>query len=285
MKHLGPNLAGSWYPEDAGALRDDVRGQLATAQASPPRRDSVMAILSPHAGLRFSGATAGLGFRRVLGRRVERVVLLGPSHYAGYRGAAVPRAAEYRTPLGSVPIDTDTARELASRADVCADDSPFQPEHSLEMELPFLQTALVEGWRLLPVLLGAGSTAASDEKVARALEPLWNDSSLFVVSSDFTHYGKRFGFVPFEDDVPDRIEALDRQAFDKIERLDLDGFERFVENDGKTICGRHAIGVLLRLAGRNVEADLTGYDTSGRIMSDWEASVSYASMVFASAST
>lgn len=283
MKCLGPNLAGSWYPADAQSLGDDVRTRLDPGKAPSPRRNEVTAIIAPHAGLRFSGATAGHGFRRILGRRAERVVLLGPSHYVGFRGAAVPRAGEYRTPLGPVQIDTDSTRELAGRADVCADDSPFRPEHSLEMELPFLQTALVDGWRLVPVLLGAGSTAASDEKVARALEPLWNDSSLFVVSSDFTHYGKRFGFVPFEDDVPARIEALDRQAFEKIERLDLDGFERFAENDGKTICGRHAIGVLLRLAGRNVAADLTGYDTSGHITSDWDASVSYASMVFASA--
>jgi AmmeMemoRadiSam system protein B len=239
----------------------------------------ILALIAPHAGFVYSGAVAACGFRGLRDTRVDRVILAGPSHYAAFRGAVVPSAGAYRTPLGEVPIDTEAIAQLES-AWVKLDDEPFRPEHSLEAEIPFLQRVLRPGWRLLPVLLGAGTSGPGAESVAQALRPLVGSETLLVVSSDFTHFGPRFGYVPFDTDVPTRIEKLDMGAIDRILAHDPQGFEDYVQRTGATICGRDAIGVLLRLLPRGLSGDLAGYDTSGRMTGDWDHSVSYASLVF-----
>jgi AmmeMemoRadiSam system protein B len=114
--------------------------------------------------------------------------------------------------------------------------------------------------------------------VAEALAPRWNASTLFIVSSDFTHFGPRFGFVPFYDDVPARIRELDHRAVAAIEAGDAEGFARYVETTGATICGHRAIDVLLTLMGGAPGGKLLEYDTSGRMTGTWDHSVSYASM-------
>jgi hypothetical protein len=101
-----------------------------------------------------------------------------------------------------------------------------------------------------------------------------------VVSSDFTHYGPRFGYVPFDKDVPEAIERLDLGAVQPIVDLDAPGFERYVRETGATICGHAAISVLLRLLGGETTGRLDAYDTSGRITGDWGHSVSYAALSF-----
>jgi AmmeMemoRadiSam system protein B len=104
--------------------------------------------------------------------------------------------------------------------------------------------------------------------------------TLVVVSTDFTHYGPRFSFVPFEEDVPERIRQLDMGAVDRILASDRRGFESYVKDTGATICGHRAIDVLLSLLPGDLETALVAYDTSGRITNDWDHSVSYASLVF-----
>jgi hypothetical protein len=104
--------------------------------------------------------------------------------------------------------------------------------------------------------------------------------TLVVVSSDFTHFGPRFGYVPFESDVPNRIRELDMGAVRLIEALDAGGFERYVLETGATICGRDAIDVLLRALPRGVVGKLAAYDTSGNLAGDWDHSVSYAALTF-----
>jgi AmmeMemoRadiSam system protein B len=277
---LGPAVAGSWYPASREMLSGLVDGLLddaaARVRAFP---DPVAALIAPHAGLGYSGAVAAAAFCGLRGRALERVVLLGPSHHFGFPGAAVPdRAAAYRTPLGDVPIDDDAVAALRKAASFRADDKVFEPEHALEAELPFLQRVLASDVPIVPVLLGGRAAPADVQRVAEALAPWWNASTLFVVSSDFTHFGLRFGYVPFHDDVPTRIRELDHRAIAAIEAGDAKGFTRYVDATGATICGRRAIDVLLTLMGAAGRAKLLEYDTSGRMTGTWDHSVSYASM-------
>jgi len=271
-------VAGSWYPDDMDALARQVDGFLGAADDSPP--PDVAAIVVPHAGFVYSGQVAAHGFAGVRGAHFDRVLLLGPSHYSAYSGAAVPAATVYRTPLGEVAIDRHAADAVADRPSVTLDDAPFRREHSLEAEIPFLQRCLEPGWSLLPVLIGAGPQDGHTGNVAAALRPLLDQATLVVVSSDFTHFGRRFNFVPFRDDVPRRIEALDRGAIDRILAWDATGFSDYIARTAATICGRNAIDVMLRLGDAPGAADLAAYDTSGRITGDWQHSVSYASLVF-----
>jgi len=267
---LEPAVAGSWYPDDPGELRALVDGLLARAPEPPPQRPA--ALIAPHAGLMYSGAVAAAAFVSLRAHPFTRVVLLGPSHYAAFRGGVVPEAEGWRTPLGELPLEGEV--ELPRRT------SPFLREHCLEAELPFLQRCLHAGFTAIPILVGPHSDPADLDAVARAVEPLLGSGTLLVVSSDFTHYGAAFGFTPFRDALPDRIAELDRGALASIEAGEAGAFETYVARTGATICGRHAIGVLLRLdAVRRSPARRTlAYATSGEMTGSFDHSVSYAAV-------
>ncbi|MBZ5638732.1 MAG: AmmeMemoRadiSam system protein B [Acidobacteriia bacterium] len=281
---LGPAVAGTWYPGSPEALAREVDALLDRAPA-PPEEDIgvVVALIEPHAGYAYSGETAAHGFRRLKGARYERVLLLGPSHYARFRGAALPDADALRTPLGDVPIDRETVRALEGRPGFMVSTAAFEREHCLEAEVPFLQRALQPGWRAVPVLLGSGTVGEEAARVADGLRPFLGAGTLTVVSSDFTHFGSGFGYVPFRDEVPERLRDLDLGAARLIEALDVEGLESYLDRTGATVCGRDAIGVLLRLLPRDSKASLLAYDTSGRMTGDFGHSVSYATMAFRSA--
>jgi AmmeMemoRadiSam system protein B len=270
---LGPTVAGTWYPSDASALLRQVQsfcGEGGSGTAS--------ALVVPHAGYVYSGAVAGRGFER-LDPEARRVLLLGPSHYESFEGVVCPRAAVYRTPLGQVPIDP-TAIAALRAAGVAQDDRPFRPEHCLEAEIPFLQWRLRPGWQLVPLLVGRLGGRWSAARLAETLRPLLGRDASVVVSSDFTHFGTRFDYVPFTSDVPEGIERLDRGAIEHILAWDATGFEEYVSRTGTTICGRYPIRVLFDLFPEGLEGRLVAYDTSGRITGDWDHSVSYASLAF-----
>jgi AmmeMemoRadiSam system protein B len=276
---LGPIVAGRWYPADTRELSRQVDSLIesssAVAAGAPP-----VAIIAPHAGFIYSGSVAASAFRLLRNERARCVILIGPSHYSRFDGAALPSASTYVTPLGEVPLAIELIRQLAERPEIRIDDRPFSSEHSLEAEIPFLQRMLRPGWRLLPVLIGAGSRGQTHAGVARALQPLWERDTLIVVSSDFTHYGHSFGYVPFKDRVGEQLEALDMEAVRLILAGDGAKFDAFLSRTGATICGHAAIDVLLRMAPPLTATSMVAYDTSGRLTGNWDHSVSYASLIF-----
>lgn len=182
-----PQLAGTWYPGDAGALVMAVDDYIASAEKlAPERLDRLKAVIAPHAGYRYSGPVAGSAYAQVaaIGERISRVVLFGPSHHVGFRGLAVSGADAYRTPLGTVPIDRDAVRHLTGLPFVRPMDAAHVPEHSLEIHLPFLQRILGD-FSLVPVVTGD----ASPSEVAEALAHLWGGpETLIVISTDLTHF-------------------------------------------------------------------------------------------------
>jgi hypothetical protein len=278
---IGPAVAGLWYPARPERLAAEVDALLAGAAADAPAPPApARALVVPHAGYAYSGAVAARGFLALARSRTRRVLLLGPSHRAAFAGAVAPRAAAYRTPLGEVEIDAPAAAGLPSGC-FSLDDAPYAGEHALEAEIPFLQRRLEPGFRLLPLLVGQlGPPGPSAASLAAALRPWLGPDACVVVSSDFTHFGERFGYVPFADDVSRRIEALDRGAIERILAWDAAGFESYVERTRATICGRRAISILLRLFSDAPPGTLLAYDTSGRLTGDREHSVSYAAVGF-----
>jgi len=276
---IGPAVAGTWYPGEASALAEAIDRMLADA-AGASETTPIAAVIAPHAGYVYSGTVAARGFRHVTGSAPRRVIVLGPSHHAAFRGGALPASRRYRTPLGDIPIDADAVVGLAGRSGFRVDDGPFRPEHCLEMELPFLQRTLEPGWRLLPVLVGGGSAGEATALIADGLRDVVDEETLCVVSSDLVHFGPRFGYVPFRDRIEDRIYRLDHEAIRLVSAVDRAGFEEYLSRTGATICGRDAIDVLLRLLPGNARGTLAAYDSSGRMTGDWGHTVSYASIVF-----
>jgi hypothetical protein len=180
-----PAVAGSFYPADPRELRQAVEVALAGGPV-PPAARTPKALVVPHAGYRYSGPVAASAYRQLAGaaREIQRVVLLGPSHRVPLRGIAVSGVDAFATPLGTVPIDTAGRDTVLAIPGVSVDDRAHVWEHSLEVQLPFLQVVL-SGFRLLPLVVG---DAATDE-VATVLDAVWGGpETLVVVSTDLSHY-------------------------------------------------------------------------------------------------
>jgi len=274
---LGPAVAGSWYPADPGRLADAVGRALDDAGGpDAPRR--VRGVVAPHAGLVYSGRVAAHAFAALSGAAPRRVVLVGPSHHHGFHGLVVPESGALATPLGAVPVDAAAVERLAGHARVRRDDRPFLPEHALEIELPFLQTVLEPGWTVVPILTGLDVRGSVADDLAAAVAEAAGDDALWVASSDFTHHGPRFGYVPFRDDVERRLRELDRSVIGPAADRDVARFEATLDRTGATVCGRHAIGLLMRALPPAVGGEEVAYDTSGGLTGDWTHSVSYAAI-------
>ena len=272
-------LAGGWYPADPETLAafvDDLLHQAAAARGVPIP-DDLRALILPHAGYPYSGATAAAGVALLQGRHFERVLVLAPSHRAGFKGLSIADVDAYETPLGQVPLDQEAITRLRASPLVQAHPWAHEQEHAIEIELPLLQRALAPGWRLLPVLVGALDGDDYD-KAADLLRPLADANTLVVVSSDFTHYGERFGYRPFslDDATAEHIHELDDGALDRIMGKDRDGLLAYHQRTGITICGLRPVAVLLGMLPPDARLERIAYTTSGALTGDFANSVSYA---------
>jgi MEMO1 family protein len=178
-------VAGRFYPGRAGELAAAVDGML-DAVAVPEDDPAAEAYVVPHAGYRYSGPTAAQVYARM--RRhaaaIARVVLIGPAHFVPLTGCAAPSSASWSTPLGDVPIDRAAVRRLAEDGHVAIDDGPHRPEHSLEVQLPFLQRALPAGVPVMPVAVGDSTVDDVAAMLAAALE----SGTVLLCSTDLSHY-------------------------------------------------------------------------------------------------
>ncbi|MBX3616067.1 AmmeMemoRadiSam system protein B [Nitrosomonas sp.] len=178
-----PAVAGLFYPAEIQQLQHDVRQLLAHAKFPDIKPK---ALIVPHAGYIYSGAIAATAYACLnpIATRIRRVVLLGPAHRVAVQGLALPNVDVFATPLGSVRLDTDLIKEIAHLPQVMVSDEAHTLEHSLEVQLPFLQSVLGE-FALLP--LAVGMTSA--EAVAEVLDHVWGgEETLIVISSDLSHY-------------------------------------------------------------------------------------------------
>ncbi len=225
-----PAVAGMFYPASAGLLRAQVLKFLDVAV--PADLPVPEALIVPHAGYVYSGAVAGTAYASVRPRAaaIERVVLLGPAHRVPLQGLALPAVEYFATPLGRVPVDRDAAVLLSTLPQVSSDDLVHADEHSLEVQLPFLQLMLTRQFTVVP--LAVGHATAVD--VAGVLDAVWGGGeTLIVVSSDLSHYH-------------DYATAcrLDARTVHAIERL------AWEELRPEAACGCGAIQGLLLAAGR-----------------------------------
>jgi MEMO1 family protein len=278
VKHS--TLAGTWYPADPRELRDVVERALGGERH--PDADA-SAYIVPHAGYRYSGTTAGAAYAMIPEGRWRRALVLAPSHYTSFRGGAVFPGRAFETPLGLVSIDEERAEQLTALPLFEAAAAPYTREHSLEIQLPFLQV-VDPRLPIVPLLIGVADDVQTLDGIARALAEIVDDETLVVVSSDFTHYGEHFDYEPFPAEDAESVAAalrrLDFGAIDPICRGDAEGFERYVRATGITICGRGPIAAFLRFADGAYSGRVERYATSLDVTGDCEHSVSYAAISF-----
>lgn len=221
-----PAVAGSFYPANPKQLQEMLNTYLDAAQTTTkvPK-----AMIVPHAGYIYSGEIAASAYSRLKAGadKIKRVVVLGPSHRVGFKGLAVSRAEFFNTPLGEIPLDMTAIQNLLVLPFVRYIDEAHYLEHSLEVQLPFLQTVLKE-FKLIPIVAGE----ATPEQVAQALEMFYDDAeTLIVISSDLSHYHDYA-----------TAQSLDKETSDKIEHL------QYQQLDYESACGRVPVSGLLALA-------------------------------------
>lgn len=261
-------VAGTWYPGTADALAREVDQYLALAAGeSPPGR--LVALISPHAGLRFSGPVAAHGYALLRGRSALTVVLVGPSHRTSFPGVAVQARGEWETPFGRAAIDEATADALVAAGGGLVFDDPgvHRQEHSLEMQMPFLQR-LVPALRLVPLMMGSQSreeVVGLGEALARVLT---GRDVVLVASSDLSHYEP----AP----VANRLDAV---VVDQVGRFDDEALLGRLARFENVACGGGPIVAVMRAA-RALGADratVLRYADSGDVAGDTSEVVGYLS--------
>jgi len=264
-------LAGSWYPGSARTLRADIEQYLRNVPApKPPDRDPV-GLIAPHAGYIYSGQVAAYAYRQVIDHFYDAVVLIGPSHRSAFRGVSVYAQGGFETPLGVMPVDEELA------ADIVAEGEGIQPlpkvhlaEHSLEIQVPFLQVAL-EGVPFVPLMMGDQDAATCGRLADAIVRAAAGRKILLVGSSDLSH------FHPYDVAV-----QMDHTAIGHFEKMDAPGLLRDLSRGKCEACGGGPAAVVI-LASKTLGADhasLLKYANSGDVTGDHESVVGYASVVF-----
>jgi AmmeMemoRadiSam system protein B len=250
------------------------------------RTKNIQAVIAPHAAYQFSGACAAWAYKEIAESEFADIyIILGPNH-AG-TGNAVSMAG-YETPFGLVRVDQDFAKALLTKnSELVVDEVAHEMEHSIEMQLPFLQFVTKDKMhelKILPIIL----SNIDYNKLGLDLKETIVESGkkvVIIVSSDFTHYGHNYHYIPFSVDVQKNIYAMDRKAIDFIENLNSDGFMGYIDETQTTICGLYAIATLLKTLKKS-KIELLHYYTSADLEEDlpegkrYKNSVSYAAILF-----
>jgi MEMO1 family protein len=254
-----PAVSGLFYPDDAQTLRHMVEGFLAGAT---PSGRLPKAIIVPHAGYIYSGPVAASVYARLAAGRsvIRRVVLLGPSHRVPFQGLAISGATCFRTPLGDIPLDLEAIEGLADLPQVVALEAAHVGEHSLEVQLPFLQLLLDE-FSLVPLVVGD----VRGEAVAEVLERLWGGAeTLIVISSDLSHYHDYLTARTMDQATSQAIVSLHPEAL---------GYE--------DACGRIPLtGLLLQAKRFGLKGELIDLRNSGDTAGDKDRVVGYGAYAF-----
>lgn len=257
-----PAVAGSFYPADPEKLRRTVQELLAAAHSESP---VPKAIIVPHAGYIYSGPIAASAYAPLIWveerpHPIQRVVLLGPAHYTAFDGLAASSADAFETPLGPVPIDTPSIKRIQDLPQVQLIDLAHRKEHSLEVQLPFLQEVL-GSFLLVPLAVGFSPS----EDVADVMDALWEaQGTIIVVSSDLSHY--------YDYDTARRLDAATSQAIEALQPEKI---------SPEQACGSYVISGLLTLARRRGwTARTTDLRNSGDTAGDRESVVGYGAFLF-----
>jgi len=289
-----PIANGPLYPEKSEAIVAAMHRFYEGVKYSPPNQKLIASIV-PHSAWGFCGPVIAAGLKELEMGQYERVIVLAPSHAAGFEGCSMPAVQGFSLPIGLVPLEGDVMAKLnysalislrgISYAEKRRRPALHETEHSIEVVLPFLLERLGPFY-LVPILVGdlkeldGKLSAPRIESVADSIREVVNEKTLIVVSTDFTHFGNDFSFRPFNQNIAENIEKLDREAFNLLIDKDFDGFLRYLEATHNPICGETALLILLKLLPPSARGELIDYTQSQYKTKKSDRSVSYAAINF-----
>jgi len=279
-------VAGQFYPSKRAELVTQIEGFLEEEKEEKTENEEkrIFGAIVPHAGYTYSGQAAASVYSNIAGIDSDTIVILGPNHTGIGKNIALS-LQHFDTPLGIVKTDTEFVNELIS-AGFEQDERAHEYEHSIEVQLPFLQHIFEKAKKPEKLRIVTAVLSCSFEECKKFAEAIANATAklqkkIFILaSSDFTHYGAAYGFTPFTSDVKKQLYALDKKAISYIEKMDS---KKFFEASGKTtICGAVPISVAIescKALGAK-KGELLKYYTSGEITGDYNTAVGYAGIVF-----
>ena len=284
--------AGSWYSDDPMSLSAELDKYLSASQKYDEYQ-SLKSIIVPHSGLRYGGPVAAKAFININPSNFDRVVILGPSHYEYFKGCALTSFRKFECPFGNVEVDTAAIKGLLedSKHFFSFPESSDVQEHSIEMEIPFLKYIFNDKpFKILPMVVGDGNLEKNVE-LGKCLYDLYEDQkTLFVISSDFCHWGRDFDYTYYNKKfktIWESTEDLDRQALGIIGEMNSKKFDDYMKKTNNTICGSNPITIMLSIieeykrkhGDKKISFDTAGYDQSSKVKSMNQSSVSYAAGV------
>jgi len=270
-------IAGSWYSANPATLTRELKGYLSQAENVSADKN-VNAIIVPHAGYFYSGKCAAWSYKQLEGKKINRVFILAPSHYAAFHGISIADVDAYETPLGLVYLDEKIVSNLQKDSLIGYVSSAHVREHSLEIQLPFLQTVLSD-FKIVPMIVG--DISPDDAKhLGKLIAQNLGENDLIVASGDFTHYGAGFGYTPFKSNVAESITQLDMGFLDLILAKNTDEIFDYAKKTSITCCGRWAFAILTAALPDDAVGKKLCYYKSGDMENNYEHSVSYVAAEF-----
>ena len=279
-----PKFAGQFYEASESALRKQIEDCFAEkrgpGELPGKRKAKILGVIAPHAGYQYSGQCAAWAYKALGEAEVpDLYILLGPNHRSAESGMSLE---SFQMPFGLVRTDTDFANKLAAKGTIPINEKIHSQEHSVEVQIPFLQLVMGRDAERLKVLQILVSHDIDLKKAAVDLKETIMDTGkkvVFIVSSDFTHYGRDFRYIPFVENVAENIYNLDKGIIAPILKGDVQAFVQMLKEQEYTICGVLPIELFLRTVTPK-KGDLEAYYTSGDLVGKYHSSVSYASIVF-----
>ncbi len=245
-----PVVAGQFYPGAEAALKDTLT-QLFSGAASSVSPENTIAVLSPHAGYPFSGTVAASSFNQVSpDKAYENIFVIASSHQVSFSGASIYNQGNYITPMGEVPVNLSLAKKLV-KDHACFDFVPqaHQREHSLEVQLPFLQYRRKKPFRIIPIVVGTHSPEVCKE-IADALNPYFNDDNLFIISTDFSHYPAYKDAVEVDHATASAVISMEPEQLLDVININSN---KNIPNLATSMCGWTSVLTLLYMVEGNAQ--------------------------------
>jgi AmmeMemoRadiSam system protein B len=278
--------AGSWYDSDKSKLDKKLSKWL--AEATPLTEIKLIrGIIGPHAGFEYSGPTAAWSYININPDNYSTVFLLGPCHHKYIKGCELTKSSTYQTPIGDITVDTEILDELAKiKHFLRVDKEDDEDEHSLEMHLPYIKKVFGDKqFKLVPIMVGSIDFSLEEYFGKIFGKYLQDPKNLFILSSDFCHWGSSFDYCPYDKNdgqIFQSIEKLDKKGIDCIQQQSPETFLNYLKETENTICGRNPIAVFLyalKNSGLNTKSTLRFYTQSSQVKKKNDSSVSYASII------
>ena len=280
MKKRPPAQAGTFYPDTEGALRTQIQqsflhplGPGAIPTIPGTRNQNLLGLIVPHAGYSYSGPVAAHSYYHQASAGIfESIIILGPNHTGLGSGVSTMTEGEWSTPLGDVPIDTDLAQEIVDSSHlVDVEDEAHRNEHSIEVQLPFLQFIYPRRFKFVPICMMLQDLQTSievGEAIAKAAE---NHRAIVLASSDWTHY-----------EPQEQAQSKDKQAIEEALQMNEKKFQEIIEERSVSACGYGPVTAMIHAAKlRGAKSgNLLSYQTSGDVTGDKSAVVGYAAASF-----